>query len=154
MSEPATPETHRKRWPLFAAGAVVVLLLLGVAVAILVSRTSDDDLSALRSHDPHGAAACSDLREWLNGKVLDDKGNVESSAIMSLAMSANAAASTTSGINATAGAPALDAGSLALLQANGYGGGNLRFTNLDQLDLACVLAGAHMPPYTDAPAKH
>ena len=107
----------------------------------------------MSDRDPHGATACGELRSWLNGDVVDPKtGGAEESAIMSVAISDEAAQAVDPQIRATVGAPVFDEQQLALMRsAGGYTGGNFRFTNLRNLRDACSAAGEGMPAYTDTP---
>jgi hypothetical protein len=131
---------RRWLWPAVAAG-VVVVAVAAAAVWLAVGR-DDGGIGQLRARDPHGAAACRDLREWAAGRVKSADGKPENSIVISVAAGPEAWQASTNAIRATAGGPLLDQQTSALLGV----GRDMRAANLTQLRAACVGAGVQVDP--------
>ncbi len=134
----------------------MVVVLIAAGATLLVTRRSepkDPGLTALAKTDGSGAAACDYLAQWLKGKVLNpDTKKPYAFIVISVALSTEAAQSTTPAIKATVSEPVLDSQTLALLQANNTPDQqNYRLTNLTSLYQACDGAGVKMPPVTVMP---
>lgn len=114
------------------AAAVVLLVAAGVLLWVAASR-DDGGIGQLSSRDPHGAAACRDLRDWAAGRVKGSRIEV------GVAAGGEAAQATTGGIRATV-APLLDNQTGGVVGA----GGDLRAANLTQLRDACIAAGVNV----------
>jgi hypothetical protein len=149
---------HR-RWftrHLFIVPITAVVLLAGAGVAFVLTRdssTKDPGLARLAKIDGSGAAACDYLSQWLKGKVLNpDTKKPYAFIVISVALSTEAAQSTTPAIKATVTEPVLDSQTLALLQANStIDAQSYQLTNLTSLYQACDGAGVKMPPVKEMP---
>lgn len=134
---------RRLKWVFAGAVAVAVVLAGLIAWQVWPSAAAR---SALADQDPAGYRACAMLGSWMRGEQIDKAtGKPYAKAVMSISLSDTVARAKTAAILATVSGDALDATAAAALGVSG----SLRFTNVQELYLACGTAGAAMPAYRE-----
>lgn len=139
------PKRRVRRLKWVFAGAVTVAVVLAGLIAWQVWPGTKPH-NPLADQDPAGYRACATLGSWMRGEQIDKStGKPYTKTLMSVALSDSVAQAKTPAIQATVSGEALDPTTAAFLGA----GQGLRFTDVQDLYLACSDAGAGMPAYRE-----